>query len=418
MNKVLIITYYWPPSGGAGVQRWLKFAKFLPEKGWEPVILTVDPEYAAYPAIDSSLVNELPENITVHKTPATDWFRFYSSDKSKVPSAGFAANPQNSFKGKISRFVRGNFFIPDPRKGWNKFAFRHACDIIEKEKIVTFVTTSPPHSTQLIGLKLKKKYPGIKWIADLRDPWTDIYYYDQFYPTWISRKIDTGYERKVLEKADRITSVGSLLKELFAGKLPDIRNKIEVIRNGYDEDDFTEIHPDEPSHFTITYVGTLSEKYPLTGFLKAISEIKEPHDFNLRFVGKYPDNIKEQIKVSGTADRVEFIPYAPHKEAISYMVNSSLLLLIIPEAGDNRLIITGKIYEYIAARKPVLCLGPENGEAAIIISKLKNGICLDYSDSEKIKSYILGVMKNPFIMNNDHSEYSRRNLTEKLTSLL
>ena len=342
MNKVLIITYYWPPSGGAGVQRWLKFAKFLPEKGWEPVILTVDPEYAAYPAIDSSLVKELPENISVHKTPATDWFRIYSSDKSKVPSAGFAANPQNSLKGKISRFVRGNFFIPDPRKGWNKFAFRKACDLIEKEKIVTIVTTSPPHSTQLIGLKLKKKYPGIKWIADLRDPWTDIYYYDQFYPTCISRKIDSGYERKVLKRADRIISVGSLLKELFAGKLPDIRNKIDVIPNGYDEADFKDIQPAELSGFTITYVGTLSDRYPLTGFLDAITELRKIRDFSLRFVGKYPDSIMEQIKRSGSDEKVEFITYAPHSEAISYMVNSSLLLLIIPEAGDNKLIITGK----------------------------------------------------------------------------
>lgn len=418
MNKVLIITYYWPPSGGAGVQRWLKFAKFLPETGWEPVILTVDPEYAAYPAIDSSLVKELPENISVHRTPATDWFRIYSSDKSKIPSAGFAANPQNSLKGKISRFIRGNFFIPDPRKGWNKFAFRKACELIEKEKIVTIVTTSPPHSTQLIGLKLKKKYPGIKWIADLRDPWTDIYYYDQFYPTWISRKIDSGYERKVLKKADRIISVGSLLKELFAGKLPDIRNKIDVIPNGYDEADFKNIKPVELSYFTITYVGTLSEKYPLSGLLDAISELRDNRNVRLRFVGKYPDNIKEQIKVSGTPERVEFISYAPHNEAISYMVNSSLLLLIIPEAGDNRLIITGKIYEYIAAKRPILCLGPEDGEAANIISKLKNGICLDYSDSEKIKSFITGVMNNPVIMNNDPSEYSRRNLTEKLASIL
>ena len=418
MNKVLIITYYWPPSGGAGVQRWLKFAKFLPEFGWEPVILTVDPEYAAYPAIDSSLVKELPENISVHKTPATDWFRIYSSDKSKVPSAGFAANPQTSLKGKISRFVRGNFFIPDPRKGWNKFAFRKACDLIEKEKIVTIVTTSPPHSTQLIGLKLKNKYPGIKWIADLRDPWTDIYYYDQFYPTWISRKIDAGYERKVLRKADRIISVGSLLKELFAGKLADIRNKIDVIPNGYDEADFKDLKPVELKLFTITYVGTLSEKYPLKGFLDAISELRKNRDFRLRFVGKYPDNIMEQIKNSGTGEKVEFIAYAPHGEAISYMVNSSLLLLIIPESGDNRLIITGKIYEYIAAKKPILCLGPENGEAANIISKLNNGISLYYTDSEKIKSYIQGSMDNPVILNNDPSEYSRRNLTGKLASLL
>ncbi|MBK9389744.1 MAG: glycosyltransferase family 4 protein [Bacteroidetes bacterium] len=418
MNKVLIITYYWPPSGGAGVQRWLKFAKYLPEYGWEPVILTVDPEYAAYPAIDNMLGKDIPDSVKVHKTPATDWFSLYSSDKSRIPSAGFASNPGNNWKGKLSRFIRGNFFIPDPRRGWNSFAFKKACELIEKEKIVTFVTTSPPHSTQLIGLKLKKKYPGIKWIADLRDPWTDIYYYDQFYPTYFSRKIDKGYESSVLKKADRIISVGFLLKELFAGKLPDIRKKTEVISNGFDEADFSGIKHIEPSVFTITYVGTLSEKYPINGFLEAISELKKNSDLLLRFVGKYPENIKEKITSSATGITVEFIPYAPHSEAVSYMVNSSLLLLIIPEAGDNRLIITGKIYEYIASQRPILCLGPEDGEAAIILSKLKNGVCLGYSDSDKIADYINGIMKNPVNFNIDPSEYSRRNLTAKLASLL
>ncbi|HUX94137.1 MAG TPA: hypothetical protein VMV47_00280 [Bacteroidales bacterium] len=418
MNKVLIITYYWPPSGGAGVQRWLKFAKFLPEHGWEPVILTVDPEYAAYPAIDNSLAEELPVDIPVHRTPATDWFRIYSPDKSKIPSAGFASNPQDSFKGRVSRFIRGNFFIPDPRRGWNRFAFRKACEIIEKEKIVTFVTTSPPHSTQLIGIRLKKKYPDIKWIADIRDPWTDIYYYDQFYPTWISKKIDSGYERQVLGKADRIISVGFMLKELLAGKLPESLPKIEVITNGFDESDFNDIRRDEPSRFTITYVGTLSEKYPITGFLNALRELKKKSDFVLRIVGTIPENIKEQVTGSVRSESLEFIPYTKHRQAISYMINSSLLLLIIPEAGDNRLIITGKIYEYIASGNQVLCLGPVDGDAAQIISKLGIGTTLDYSDQDKIEKYISEIISNPVKLNIDPSEFSRRNLTKKLASVL
>jgi hypothetical protein len=135
MKKVLIIAYYWPPSGGAGVQRWLKFSKYLPQYGWQPVILTVDPEYASYPALDISLEKEIAEGIEIFRTRATDWFRIYSNDKSKVPSAGFARNMDNSFGGKISRFIRGNFFIPDPRRGWNRFAFRKASEIIKKEDI-------------------------------------------------------------------------------------------------------------------------------------------------------------------------------------------------------------------------------------------------------------------------------------------
>ena len=417
-NKVLIITYYWPPGGGAGVQRWLKFAKFLPEFGWEPVILTIDPEFAVYPAIDVSLSEELPEKIIVHRTPATNWFRFYSTDKSKIPSAGFAANPENSLKGKISRFIRGNFFIPDPRRGWNRFAFKKACEIIEKEKIVTFVTTSPPHSTQLTGLKLKERYPDIKWIADIRDPWTDIYYYDQFYPTLISRRIDSGFEKQVLKKADRIISVGYLLKELFAGKLPESRSKIEVITNGYDDEDFKDIHQEYLSQFTITYVGTLSEKYPVSGFLNALKELKKKYDFILRIVGTIPGNIRDQIINSVSEESVEFIQYTEHKRAISYMINSSLLLLIIPEAGDNRLIITGKIYEYMASRRPVLCLGPADGDAAMLISKVGAGTTIGYYDQTQIEKVISDIITNKTKINIDPSEFSRRTLTEKLALLL
>jgi glycosyltransferase involved in cell wall biosynthesis len=419
MKKVLIITYYWPPSGGAGVQRWLKFAKYLPEFGWEPVILTVDPGYAAYPAIDLSLEKELSESIVVHRTRATDWFRMYSADKSKIPSAGFAANPDNSWKGKISRFIRGNLFIPDPRRGWNRYAMKKACELIETEKIVTIVTTSPPHSTQLLGLKLKKRYPGIRWIADLRDPWTDIYYYDQFYPTWLSKRIDAFYERSVLEKADRVTTVGYMLSELFSKKSAAINSTIEVISNGFDESDFRDILKVDPSKFTITYVGTLSEKYPVEGFLNALSVLKKKNtDFVLRLAGKIPENIKDRINLTVPSDSLEYIPYAPHNQAITYMVNSSLLLLIIPEAGDSRLIITGKIYEYIASGKPILCLGPKEGEAALLISKLHNGRCFNYNDSENIENYISDIKEHPVTLKNDTAAYSRRNLTRRLASVL
>ena len=156
MNKVLIITYYWPPSGGAGVQRWLKFSKYLPEFGWDPVILTVDPEYAAYPVIDNSLNFDISSSVEVHKTPAIDYFNIYNKDKSKIPAAGFANTGERSFNDKIFRFIRGNFFIPDPRRGWNSYASKKACELIETKGINHVITTSPPHSTQLIGLKIKK----------------------------------------------------------------------------------------------------------------------------------------------------------------------------------------------------------------------------------------------------------------------
>jgi glycosyltransferase involved in cell wall biosynthesis len=420
MNKVLIVTYYWPPSGGAGVQRWLKFSKYLPEFGWEPVILTVDPELAAYPVTDTSLNEDIPDNLKVHKTPSTDYFSIYKKDKTKIPSAGFAISVDNTFKGRMLRFVRGNFFIPDPRKGWNRFAFKKACELIESESIEHIITTSPPHSTQLIGLKLKKKYPAIKWIADLRDPWTDIYYYDQFYPTIISRFIDSGYEKSVLRNADKIITVGTSLKNIFSQKTNVTRNKIEVISNGFDEVDFTKNESAAPRKITLTYVGTLSDIYPVKGLAEALKKMKGTGiDFDLRFVGSVSQNAKEIILNSVDKGSVEFLPHVIHSEAIRYMIDSSALLLIIPAHSSNKSIITGKIFEYLASARPVLCIGPEDGDAAAIINKCNAGVTAGYNDSEKIYHFLSTLSHIPWLSDRAAvMEFSRHSLTKRIAEIL
>lgn len=419
-SKALIITYYWPPSGGAGVQRWLKFSKYLPEFGWEPIILTVDPEYAAYPVTDNSLSSELSANTRVYKTPATDYFSIYKKDKSKIPTAGFANSVNNTLKGKFLRFIRGNFFIPDPRKGWNKYAFKKACEIIISENIKHVITTSPPHSTQLIGLKLKKRFPGIKWIADLRDPWTDIYYYKQFYPTIISKQIDYSYEKSVLQNADRIITVGDSLKKSFSLKFKGIENKTDVISNGYDDSDFKDIVPVNPDRFKITYVGTLSDIYPVEGIVNALKKYKsEGNDFLLRFVGTVPGKSKNIILSEIANSSLEFIPYISHNEAVGYMMSSSVLLLIIPSHSSNKSIITGKLFEYLASGKPILCLGPEDGDAARIIEKCKSGITCGYYETEKISEFLKNI--NSYFGHSDKSavnEFSRLNLTGKIVDSL
>jgi glycosyltransferase involved in cell wall biosynthesis len=418
LKKVLIITYYWPPSGGAGVQRWLKFSKYLPEFGWMPVILTVDPEYAAYPVTDYSLSDDLPESVKVHTTKATNYFSIYKKDKTAIPSAGFANNNDNSFKGKALRFVRGNFFIPDPRRGWNKFAFKKACELIESEGINYVITTSPPHSTQLIGLNLKKKYKKIKWIADLRDPWTDIYYYKQFYPTLLSKAIDSNFEKKVLKNADRIITVGESLKKLFASKMDGLAEKTKTITNGYDESDFIDNQSVRPSRFTITYVGTLSDIYPVEALIPALNCFKGK-DYLLRFVGTVSEKTAALIKSGIPEKSLEFLPYAKHNKAINYMVNSSILLLIIPLHESNRSIITGKLFEYLASGVPVLCLGPVDGDAAVIIKNCKSGKTFSYYDVDNITEFLATVSKKP--LESDRyavSGYSRTNLAKRLAEVL
>ncbi len=420
MNKVLIITYYWPPSGGAGVQRWLKFSKYLPEFGWEPVILTIDKNYAAYPVTDNSLVDDIPESLKVYTTPATDYFSIYSKNRSKIPAAGFASNSGNSVKEKIFRFIRGNFFIPDPRKGWNRYAFKKACEIIETEGIKRVITTSPPHSTQLIGLKIRKKYKDIKWIADLRDPWTDIYYYNQFYHTPIAKYLDSHLEIKVLKNADRIITVGESLKTTISQKANGIEDKTEVITNGYDEADFLQVNHYPADIFTISYIGTLSDIYPVQGFLDSLKQfIEKGNDCRIRFIGTVSPKQKNLI-MSKLADHVvEFLPYVDHAMAIKYMVESTALLLIIPDHKSNRSIITGKIFEYIAAGRPILCLGPLNGDASQIIESSGSGKCFSYEDVKGMAGFLLDFIYNHHEESKiPPAEFSRKNLAGKLVSLL
>jgi glycosyltransferase involved in cell wall biosynthesis len=419
MEKVLIITYYWPPSSGAGVQRWLKFSKYLPSFGWEPVILTVDPEYAAYPATDKTLGKDVSDSIEIYRTAATDYFRFYRKDKTKVPAAGFASSGEVGLSSKVVRFIRGNFFIPDPRRGWNKYAFRKACELIESENIKHIITTSPPHSTQLVGMKLKKRYPGIRWIADLRDPWTDIYYYSKFYHTLPARLIDKSLERNVLGSADRIITVGKTLKNLFISKLPSIKEKISVITNGFDEDDFSGITLTTPEKLTITYTGTLSDSYPLKGFLDAAEEFhREGNEMKLRFVGMVAKSQKDLIVSKVGNDSVEFIPYVDHIAAIRYMHETTALLLIIPDHPSSKCILTGKLFEYIATGKPVISVGPPDGDAAEIIEATSAGISFGYNDSGSIASYLRQIPGKSYKGRPKISDYSRLSLTSALSDIL
>lgn len=420
MKRVLIITYYWPPSGGAGVQRWLKFAKYLPSFGWEPVILTVDPDCASFPVLDESLSDEIPENTKIFRTQSKEWFSVYKkvSGTEKIPFAGFANEKKTtSFKQKVARFIRGNFFLPDPRKGWNRFALEKARDLIQNGEIDCIITSSPPHSTQLIGLTLSEEF-GIPWIADLRDPWTDIYYYKQFYPTWFAHKLNLRMEKTVLEKASFATTVSPALKDLFAQKIKTSAEKIKVITNGYDLDDFQNL-PAAPSnrHFVITYVGTLADIYPLEAFLKAFKQFIEKHsEVVLRFIGTVSPEHRKKI---GTIPEknIELIPYVDHRRAIEYMSSSSVLLLIIPDNKNNKGIVTGKLFEYMAVRRPVLLLGPLDGDAAELIRTSKAGEILEPDNSEGILQLLNDwKIKLPEVRPDEN--YSRKKLTQKLADLL
>lgn len=419
MKKVLIITYYWPPSGGAGVQRWLKFVKYLPEFGIEPLVLTVDAEQAAYPVVDASLEKDIAPETQVFRTSCIDYFKFYRlfSGKKDLPTGGISSGGKSSLKQKIMGFVRGNLLLPDPRRGWNSYAYAKAAELIRTYNIDTVVTTSPPHSTQLIGLKLKQKL-GIRWIADLRDPWTDIYYYNQFYHTSIAKAIDKTYERKVVEHADALITVSADLARIYSNKTTaPVQNKIHIIPNGFDESDFPpEVNTiqDEP---VITYTGTLSDEYDLHGFIRAMHD-NNASNLRLRFVGKV--SATQQHLLEDLPIKPEYIGHVPHHASIQHLMNARILLLVIPKVTNNRGILTGKFFEYLATGKPVLAIGPCDGDLAEIIKSTGCGSIYDYSDWEGISRFIeLHKTSAHHILPSEKAmAYSRRNLTKQLSTVL
>ena len=411
MKKVLVITYYWPPSGGAGVQRWVKFIKHFKDQNINPFIISVDPDFASYPLIDNSLKNDIPDNANVYLTKTNEPYSFYKKiNNNQTPYAGFANEGRPNFFQKIARFIRGNFFIPDSRKGWNNFAYKKAVEILEKENIDTVITTSPPHSTQLIGLKLKETQ-NIKWIADLRDPWTDIYYYKSMLHTKWAKQKDLNYEKRVIEKSDKVVVVSDSIKQLLLNKSNLVKeSKIHIIPNGFDDDDFLVLSKNNNSKFLLSYVGTITKDYPLDSIKKSISNL----NINLEFTGKADEPTKLLLN-----EVASFNNHVKHKESINLLLASDMLLLVIPKISNNKGILTGKLFEYLGARKPILCIGPTDGDAAKIIEECKAGKTFDYSDENGIYDFIETYMSNEFIFENkNYLKYSRRNLTKNLSKIL
>lgn len=439
MKKVLIISYYWPPSGGSGVQRWLKFVKYFREFGIEPIVLTVDPEFATFPNYDYSLLKEIPEGIEIHTTQSSSPFELYKKVRKKdAPQAGFSGEKKVGLTDKLMRFVRGNFFIPDARIGWNKFALEKAKELIQFHNIDSIVTTSPPHSTQLIGLALKKEF-NLHWLADLRDPWTEIYYNQELFRTSFAKKKDYKLEQLCLKNADKIVVVSEDIKRHFGANRKEILDKTHVIPNGFDETDFNQnptlnnvppncnsgsdsqkISENNLGSKIISYVGNLGEQYPVEGFLEAFSEIvKIDSNWKLQFVGNCHNGVKILVEKLNLSESVVFIPYVNHAEAINYMINASVLLLIIPEIENNKGILTGKLFEYLATGNPILNIGPKDGDAATILKENAVSVTLNPDETNEIINFILNSTSNQIEVNSvSKNKYSRRNLTLEITGLI
>ncbi|NOZ47982.1 MAG: glycosyltransferase family 4 protein [Chlorobi bacterium] len=425
MKKVLIVTYYWPPSGGAGVQRWLKFSKYLPELGWQPIIYT--PENPEVPALDESLLKEIPNVVIELKTKIWEPYSLYKiftkKSKNERVNAGFIQEKKsNSVLEKLAITIRGNLFIPDARKFWIKPSIRYLNHYLNNNPVDVIVSTGPPHSMHLIALAMKRKF-NIPWIADFRDPWTDIDFYGQLNLTKWADKKHRKLEKKVLQTADKVITIGKTSAKDLTVKF---NREYEIITNGYDEEDFPLTEPIENKDFSLVHAGAMNKDRNHPAFWDAISELiaensKFSNLFRIKLIGKVDNVIRYEIEKRNLNSFVEFIPYLSHKDTISELYKAGLLYLPVNNTPNAKSILTGKFFEYLACKRPILSVGPVNGDIANILSETNAGTICDFNDKEKIKKSILNafIHKNKkFTGNESISNYSRKYLTKKLANIL
>ncbi|EKT3956309.1 glycosyltransferase family 4 protein [Flavobacterium psychrophilum] len=424
MKKVLIITYYWPPAGGPGVQRWLKFVKYLPDYNIQPIVYI--PENPTYPIIDEGLISEVSEQAIILKNKIIEPYQLasvFSKKSTKGISSGIIPNQKKqSFIQKLLLLVRGNLFIPDARILWVKPSVKYLEKYISENNIDTIITSGPPHSLHLIGLKLKQNL-NVKWFADFRDPWTTIGYHSALKLSSYAEKKHKNLERKVLNTADTIIVTSKTTKTEFQA----ITTKpIEVITNGYDVENISKQTLDEK--FTLAHIGSfLSDRNPII-LWESLSELvaenkKFRTHFQLKLIGKVSQEILDTIDGFNLNSYVNNLGYVSHKEAIEHQKKSQILLLIEIDSEDTKSIIPGKLFEYMVSERPIIGIGPKGSDFAEIITETNTGVFFTYNEKEKLKKQILSYFELYLTQKLTVSavglqQYSRKKLTEKLSKLI
>lgn len=449
-KKILIISYYWPPAGGPGVQRWLKFVKYLPEFGWEPTVFI--PENPSYPIVDETLQKDVPQNLKMIKTKIWEPYQLaeiFGKDNKKFKAGQFDVGENQSWKSKLSIFVRGNFFIPDARVFWVKPSVEFLEKYLKANHYDVLVTTGPPHSLHLIGLNLKKKLPDLKWIADFRDPWTEISYYKHLKLTKFADKKHRNLEEQVFRNADITLATSYTDAENFRKK----GANAFCVTNGFDAEvrspksevgsQNTEnvanknnenlcvsssIPGESPTKFTLSYIGVLEQLRNPEILWEILNDLVQENkdfakDFELKFVGRLDDKILQKIENSPLKNNLTNLAYQTHDVALNHMQNSSVLLMTNFPQESSKGIIPGKIFEYLATGKTILSFGPKDADVEKILNETKAGKHFGYNEKENLRQFILESYNNWKSGNlNQNSEnieqFSRKNLTKKLVDLL
>ena len=423
MKRALVITYYWPPAGGPGVQRWLKFVTYFKDFGIEPVVFI--PDNPHYPLQDKSIVSEIPEGIEIIRFPIKEPYGFakiFSKKKTNQVSSGIITNKSQSVLEKLLLWIRGNFFIPDARIGWVKPAVGFLKEYLAKNDMDIVISSGPPHSLHLIGMALKEEL-GIKWVADFRDPWTTIHYHQSLRLNKRAQKKHLKLESKVLNNSDLVVVTSARTKKEFQNitSVP-----IEVISNGYDI--LEKIEPNLDAQFSIAHIGSLLTNRNPELLWEILSELKDENkvfskNLLIKLVGAVSEDVLESLAVFGLTENYKTLGYVSHQEAIQIQHDAQVLLLVEMDSPETKSIIPGKLFEYVAANRPILAIGPDGSDVEGILKETNAGVYFTYTEKEKLKNqlqfYYEAYSKANLNINSHNTEqYSRRELTKSLSSLL
>ncbi len=427
-KKVLIVTYYWPPSGGSGVQRWLKFVKYLPTFGWQPYVFT--PENPSVEIRDESLLKDIPPEAEVIRLPIWEPYGLFRKASSlaggKAPSqTDFVTTGKKSLLQSVTSWIRGNVFIPDARVFWVKPSVLVLSDILKSNHISTLVTTGPPHSMHLIGLKLKKLNPSLRWIVDLRDPWSEWDFLDTLSLTGWARRKHRRLEREVLQAADRVITIAPYHVDRFE-KLGG--RKVDLITNGFDQADFIGIKRKRTARFTIRHIGMVDELRDPRPFMEAVKMMldKEPglkESIVIEFIGAVNSSFQNFVSAEPVlASITSFRKPMPHAELVALYGETDVQLLVLAHTFLAPGNLPGKFFEYLASGNFILGIGPEKSDAAAILQATKAGEIIDRGNGRAIMDVLKGQFQRwqagGLGADRNVESYSRQSLTGQLSRLL